>query len=462
MPSLMQKLTSAVLGGVLLTTCLLACDGSRRAGQVSAPFSKHRSQVKNIIVMIGDGMGYNHYQAASLFLCGEPGGQPYNAFPVRVGMSTFPADGGYDPAIFWEDFSASVEGATDSAAAATAMAIGSKTFRHAIGVDSRSRALRNVVEAAEESGRATGVITSVAFSHATPAAFVAHNSTRQNYETIARDMLDASGLEVLMGCGHPWYDNDGRRLATPSSYRYVGGKKTWEALQQGTLGNDCDGDGTSDPWSLIEDREAFRSLADGATPKRVLGIARVASTLQQKREQTADALDKAFAQPLISSVPTLAEMARGALNVLDNDPDGFFLMVEGGAIDWASHANQGGRMIEEQIAFDHAVGRVIEWVEAHSSWQDTLLIVTADHECGLLTGAGPADKWNPLVSRGVLQQPTMVWHSGGHTNELVPLFAKGAGAELLEGYYQPEVDPVRGRYVDNTAVGRLVMSLLGK
>lgn len=460
MPSMMQKFTSAVLGGFLLATCLLACDGPRQAGQVSVPPFKQRSQAKNIIVMIGDGMGYNHSQAASLFLYGEPGGQPYNAFPVQVGMSTFPEGGRYDPATFWEDFSASVDGATDSAAAATAMATGSKTYQHAIGVDTQRRALRNVVEAAEASGRATGVITSVPFSHATPAGFVTHNPSRKNYEEIARDMLEASGLEVLMGCGHPWYDDNGHKQKVPSSYRYVGGEKIWEALQQGTLGRDCDGDGKNDPWRLIQERQSFLNLAEGKTPKRVVGIAQVGQTLQQKRSDGGS--DTAFSQPFIQSVPTLAEMTRGALNVLDDDPDGFFLMIEGGAIDWASHANQAGRMIEEQVAFDRAVACVIEWVETHSSWQETLLIVTADHECGFLNGAGPVNRWNPLINHGVGQQPAMQWHSRGHTNSLVPLFAKGAGADLLKNYDQHEVDPIRGRYVDNTAIGQLVMSLLTK
>ena len=461
MSSLNKTFTTALFGILLLTACLPGCSNSDRvAGSVAS--AKKRVRAKNIIVMIGDGMGFNHYQAASLFLYGEPDGQPYTAFPVRIAMSTFPAGGQYDPKSFWGTFDAAGQGATDSAAAATAMATGNKTYRYAVGVDVKRQPLRNVVETAEAAGRAAGIITSVPFSHATPAGFGAHNPTRKNYEEIARDLLTASSLEVLMGAGHPWYDDNGQRREQPDSFSYIGGESTWDGLLQGTLGNDCDGDGKNDPWSLIEDREAFRRLADGATPKRVLGIARVAGTLQQKRQQPADASDKAFAQPLIDSVPTLAEMTRGALNVLDNDPDGFFLMVEGGAIDWASHANQSGRMIEEQIAFDHAVARVIEWVETHSSWQDTLLIVTADHECGFLTGAGPADQWNPLVGRGLLQQPVMVWHSGGHTNELVPLFAKGGGAELFKNYYQPEVDPVRGRYVDNVAVGQVIMSLLAQ
>lgn len=462
--SSISKKIAAAFGILLLAVSLAGCDNTERTTDSentgSAVPTEQHTRPKNIIVMIGDGMGFNHYRAASLFLYGEPDGQPYTGFPIRLAMSTFPAGGKYDPDSFWATFDAARQGSTDSAAAATALATGRKTYRYAVGVDVERHKLRNVVETAEASGRATGIITSVPFSHATPAGFGAHNPTRKNYEEIARDLLNASGLEVLMGAGHPWYDDDGRRRQEPASFTYIGGESTWDALLQGTLGNDCDGDGSNDPWTLVENRDAFRDLTEGPAPKRVLGIAPVARTLQQKRSQDADMPDTAFAQPLIPSVPTLAEMTRGALNVLDEDPDGFFLMIEGGAIDWASHANQAGRMIEEQIAFDRAVAKVIAWIENHSSWQDTLLIVTADHECGFLTGAGPADQWNPLVGRGMLQQPTMAWHSNGHTNSLVPLFAKGAGAESFQDYLMPRPDPLRGPYLDNTSVGKVVMTLL--
>lgn len=429
--------------------------------------AQEQEQTKNIILMIGDGMGFKHSRAASLYLSGQTELQPYHGFPFKAAMSTFAATGSYLPAHFWDHYAEAEQGATDSAAAATALATGSKTYRYAIGVDSQRLGLENIVELAESQGRATGVVTSVQFSHATPAAFVVHNPTRRNYEEIARDMVEKSGLEVLMGCGHPWYDDSGRRREKPASYRYVGGESTWQALQQGALGADADGDEQPDPWVLIEDRSAFEKLAAGKTPKRVLGIAQVARTLQQKRsavEETGarEGSDTAFATPFIESVPSLAEMTRAALNILDDDPDGFFLMVEGGAIDWASHANQTGRMLEEQIAFDQAVARVVTWVEQHSSWKETLLIITADHECGFLNGAGPAGQPNPLVSNGAMRQPALQWQADGHTNALVPLFAKGPGAEGFTAYFQPDPDPVHGPYLDNTAIGLHMKSLFAR
>ncbi len=91
-------------------------------------------------------------------------------------------------------------------------------------------------------------------------------------------------------------------------------------------------------------------------------------------------------------------MTKGALNVLDNDPDGFFLMVEGGAVDWANHANQLGRLIEEQNDFNNAVDEAIVWIKANGGFEKNLLIVTGDHECGYLTGA--KDSFSDVTNNG--------------------------------------------------------------
>ncbi|MEZ4485173.1 MAG: alkaline phosphatase, partial [Syntrophotaleaceae bacterium] len=189
----------------------------------------------------------------------------------------------------------------------------------------------------------------------------------------------------------------------------------------------------------------------------LLGIPQVERTLQQRRDGDPQAWP--YAVPLLKTVPTLTEMTRAALNVLDNDADGFLLMVEGGAVDWASHANQTGRMLEEQLDFDRTVAAVVHWVETCSNWDQTLLIVTADHETGYLTGPGSDPGWQPLVGNGRNRLPTMEWHHDNHTNSLVPLFAKGRGAEglfpLVKGH-----DPVRGPYVDNTALAEAVLAVM--
>ena len=239
----------------------------------------------------------------------------------------------------------------------------------------------------------------------------------------------------------------------------------------------ADGDGVADPWTLIQSRHAFQDLMTGSTPKRVIGVAKVASTLQQSRGGASGygseeiQAHAPYETPLTESVPTLEEMTRAALNVLDNDPDGFFLMVEGGAVDWASHANQLGRMIEEQVDFNKSVDAAVAWVSANSSWDETLVIVTGDHECGYLTGpdSGPdgaaADSgeepvWNPVVNNGQGVLPGAEWHSGSHTNSIIPFYARGAGASLFR-HCADECDPVRGRYIDNTDIALVMFSLFG-
>lgn len=420
---------------------------------------------KNIILMISDGCGYNHIEAANLFQHGTPGAQIYEQFPVKYGMSTYPINGiGYDPDSAWSHFDYVRRKATDSAASGTALATGVKTYNGAIGVDSSKHKIMNIIEHAEKLGKATGVVTTVVFCHATPASFVAHNEKRSNYTEIARELILESHVEVIMGAGHPYYDENGLQRSD-TSYRYVGGKDVWTTLLSSQAGNDADGDSIADPWRLIQNRIEFQQLMEGATPKRVIGIPKVAKTLQQERSGDSNA--DAFVVPFIETLPTLEEMTRAALNILDNDPDGFFVMIEGGAIDWASHDNQFGRMIEEEIDFNHAVAAVVQWVETSSDWDETLVIVTADHETGYFTGPNSGKKdngksvWNPLTNRGKGIMPGMQWNSDGHTNSLVPFFAKGAGNEIFH-QFADQTDSVRGRYLDNAELGQALLLLFEK
>ena len=435
----------------LLITALI-CTGSVASAAITEP-------TKNVIIMISDGMGYNHSEAASLYASGRKNSQVYADFPVRLAMRTHAAGDSYDGELIWSRFPEALKGATDSAAAATAMASGQKTYRGTIGMvpgeDGTLHPVENLVERAEKLGKASGVVTSVPFSHATPAAFTVHDESRKNGSTIASLMLRDSAVDLIMGCGHPFFDGDGRQLNAARTFKSVGDEDTWAALQAGTLGGDADGDGQADPWTLIERRPDFQKLAVGATPQRLLGIPQVAKTLQQGRSGEPHA--RPYAVPLLKTVPTLTEMSRAALNVLDNDPDGFFLMIEGGAVDWASHDNQSGRMLEEQLDFDRTVAAVVRWVETNSNWKETLLIVTSDHETGYLTGPGSDPDWQPLVNRGRNQLPGMEWHHDYHTNSLIPLYAKGRGSERLLRMVQGH-DPMRCAYVDNTAVAKAVFA----
>lgn len=428
---------------------------------------------KNIFLLISDGCGYNHIFATDYYETGRIGDQVYEKFPVQYAMSTFqardsngnnpgPVEGAYAPDCAWNDFNYVNLKPTDSAASATAFATGMKTYNGAICMDAYQHLQENIVQLAEKKGKATGVVTSVEWSHATPAAMVAHNVTRNNYEEIAREMIYNSGLDVIMGCGHPWYGHDAQPLEQPNTYKYIGGESTWNDLKAGKAGNDADGDGIFDAWTLIEDSLDFVRFSNGDTPKRLVGIPKVYQTLQSSRSGATSGNDNTsapYTDKLNAGLPTLAQMTEAAINVLDNDQDGFFLMVEGGAIDWASHANSTARTIEEEIDFNDMVESVVRWVNENSNWSETLVIVTGDHECGYLTGPDSDPTWEPVLNSGAGNLPGTEWHSGDHTNALIPLYANGAGSEFFK-LYADQVDSVRGSFVDNAEVGQLMISLM--
>ena len=249
------------------------------------------------------------------------------------------------------------------------------------------------------------------------------------------------------------------------------------------------GDGLNG-FTWIEAKEDFEALAAGrTTPDRVIGVARANATLQASREGL-DEADTPSGMAYNTAVPDLATMTLGALNILSENENGFFLMSEGGAVDWMGHANNMPRFIEEQIDFNRAVEAVIDWVETHSSWDETLLIVTSDHECGGIWGEGtwtnseggpvaadrsdaallsarfhPSDdEFNAFLAvqdRGAGAMPGHQFASRNHTNELVPLWAIGAGAERFAAFSRTDVRAGAlwgeaygwsGDFVDNTAV----------
>jgi alkaline phosphatase len=188
----------------------------------------------------------------------------------------------------------------------------------------------------------------------------------------------------------------------------------------------------------------------------------VLTTLQQARSAGNPKNDLPYVTPFTESVPTLAEMTTGALNVLGRNPRGFVVMIEGGAIDWASHANQSGRLIEETVAFNRAIEAAVNWITRNGGWKDTLLVVTADHETGYLTGPqadAAQPTWSAVANNGQGALPGMGWNSGGHTNSLVPFYAmgQGSGGFLTRATHR---DLLRGAYLDNTDLPRVIRTLL--
>jgi alkaline phosphatase len=305
-------------------------------------------------------------------------------------------------------------------------------------------------------------VTSVNFNHATNAAFVVKNHYRKNYGEKARQMA-YSDVDVIMGAGHPFYDDNGDPR-TPDYYGWYKNQgpympdispqsDVYDKVVAGLKGR-----------TFVDAKADFEDLADGngvfkggAMPTRVFGLARVSDTLQYDRNKPdGDASNDWMVGgwAYVPNVPTLETMTKGALGVLGQDEDGFFLMVEGGAIDWAGHGNWMTRMLEENIDFDAAVAAVIEWIEDDSNgsnWDNTLLIVTADHETGHLQPPAPGDTGNDIILNECWGVGCAGW--GNHTNSLVPIYAQGPTAEVLRAKYD-------GDYRDNSDIFKIMIKAL--
>jgi len=489
-----------------------------------------KKRPKNVIIMISDGIGFNGWLAADYFE-GKAGQQPYQVMrpdgtrPVMLGMAhsslnlvdengallpsgSEPAlavgavEQFYDPRTRWQRFENTFAGDfsdeagsyttyTDSAAAGTALMTGRKTANGRINMDwSASQRFDTIAEIAMARGRSAGAVSSVMAAHATPAAVIAHNVSRNNYAEIFNEMV-GSDLDVIMGGGHPLYDSSGNSAnpAEERDYRYVGGSETLGAMTSKAGLNG---------FRFIDAKTDFEALAAGENlPERVIGIARTNSTLQAARTAL-DESENPSGMAFNPVVPDLATMSRGALNVLSQDEDGFFVMIEGGAVDWMGHANDMPRYIEEQMDFNRAVEEVIAWVETNSSWDETLLIITSDHECGGIWGeatwtnsaGGPVaqertpealaearfdpakDTFNAFLAvqdRGKGNLPGYQFASPNHTNELVPLWAIGNGSELFAQFTRSDIragalwgEPYGwdGDFVDNTRVFTVMEAVL--
>lgn len=479
-------------------TLLAAC---ATAGAIACT-PAHAAQ--NVFIMISDGASFGAWDMGGLAQTGSATGASYfGADFSKYLMTTYPLNtantptGGhtqtvnYDPAKAWDStanagsrgnyankfdaFDYLKQNYTDSAAAGTALSAGVKTYNNAINWDNDpvgvGAPLISTPEVAKQNGMAVGTISSVQWSHATPAAFSnANNISRNDYLGIANQMLNEDVMDVVMGAGNPWYDDNGQVKAS-ANYTYVGGETTWNQLTSGTH---------TGGWTLAQTKEEFEDLADGdgvykgaALPDRLVGTPQVGSTLQQGRSGYASD-DAVYEDPLNQEVPDLATMTKAAINLLDaksqsTGDNGFFLQIEGGAVDWAAHANQASRIVEEQIDFNKAVDAVIAWIEGNGGWEENLLVITTDHGNAMPLGADANSIFMDRIAMDDLLNPngpSITWFSNNHTNELVPVFVRGAGSEifdtLIDGndpnfatYYADwAAAGFDGNYIDNTDIAK--------
>ena len=347
----MKKLFNLFILG-LLGVSLISCYPGKKAT------SDKNREVKNVILMIGDGMGLPDVYAAMTV-----SDHPLNIERcTSTGLQTTFSSNNY---------------ITDSAAAGTAIATGSKTKNGVIGMDSLGVRVRSILEIAKEHGLAAGLVSTSSVTHATPASFVAHQSSRGSYEDIAMDFL-SSGIDVFIGGGYDHFAKRKDKINLIDSLKFKGYEvdTTLSLILKSTSG------------------KLAGFTAPGQNPYRLKGRGDMLPASSGK-----------------------------AIEILNKNKKGFFLMIEGSQIDWAAHANVADTVVDETLDFDKAVGVALDFAEKD---KHTLVIITADHETGGVTITG-GDQKNHKVK--------LNFSTKDHTAVMVPAYAFGRGSESFNGIY---------------------------
>nr|WP_128721510.1 MULTISPECIES: alkaline phosphatase [Mesobacillus] len=363
---------------------------------------KNRAEIKNVIFLVGDGMGVT-YTSAYRYLKDNPKtpeAERTELDKYLVGnQMTYPEDPN--------------QNVTDSASAATAMSAGIKTYNNAIAVDNDGTEVKTVLEAAKENGKATGLVATSEITHATPASFGAHDESRKNMNAIADDYYDelVNGdhkIDVMLGGGLSNFVRNDRNLV--------------EEFQK-------------DGFSYVDNKEDM--LKD--TNDQVLGLFAKGGMdkMIDRKEET----------------PSLEEMTNSAIKRLNKDKDGFFLMVEGSQIDWAGHDNDIVAAMSEMEDFEKAYKAAIEFAKKD---KHTLVVATADHSTGGYSiGANGIYNWFGAPIKAAERTPDF----------MAAEIAKGADVEAtLKKYIDfpsvglpelttEEIESVKAAATTNKAVG---------
>lgn len=307
---------------------------------------------------------------------------------------------------------------TDSASSATSLTAGIKTYNNAINVDHQGRQVPTIAHQLQREGWAIGVVTSVPISHATPAAAYAHNVTRNDFQDLTRDLVGLPsaahrgeplpGVDVLLGAG--WGEVlqadaaqgvnfvPGNRYLTDDDRRAVdrahGGRYVVAERTEGRPGREVLSE------AVAAAREAgARLLGFFGAPLGFRGGSHLPFQTADGNYDPVPGLSRRaeqYSPADLNENPTLAELTAAALDVLADHPRGFWLMVEAGDVDWANHDNNIDNSIGAVRSGDEAFRTIVDWVERRDAWDDTALIVTADHGHYLVLTrpealAGPAE-----------------------------------------------------------------------
>jgi len=352
---------SAVVGA-LLTAALpfsALAEGARETG-APAPMAKATTKAKYVFVFIGDGMSMTQINSAEAF---KHAIASKEVAIKKMGFTQFPVTGmqtTYDASSL----------ITDSASSATAIASGNKTLSGVINMDvSKTKSFKLISEYARDAGMKVGVVSNVSLDHATPAAFYAKVPSRGNMYDIAVQ-LGKSGFDYFGGGG--FAQPMGKNKDLPSVIDL--------AKAQG--------------YTYINSAAAFNALKPG-----VGKVIAVNAVLQDSYAMPYD-LDRQAGDL------SLADYTRKGIELLSDDPDGFFMMVESGKIDWACHANDAASAIGDTLAFDVAIAEAVAFAAKHPA--ETLIIVTGDHETGGMTMGFAGTKYSTFFDKVGLQKMSYV------------------------------------------------------
>jgi len=352
----------------------------RAAKEALYPLFPPNSQVENIIFLIGDGMGLTQIASARIKNYGGDGKLNIERMPVTGLINTHSAK----------------ELITDSGAAGTALATGYKTNNGMISVSPDGKKLLTILEACRDRGMSTGLVVTSTITHATPAVFASHVISRNDEATIASKLLE-NKVNVLLGGGKMFF--------LPESESGSGRQDERALLEEAKkIG-----------YSFIQTRKELKE----ARGNYLLGLFQLEHLTTNSPE------------------PSLAEMTEKAIELLSKNRKGFFLMVEGSQIDWACHDNDSGNTIRQTLLFDEGVKVTLDFALENKR---TLVVVTADHECGGM-GINAGSMGGNSLSIG--------WTTEGHTGVPVPVYAFGPQAERFMGLH------------DNTEVPRFFAQQLG-
>ena len=339
---------------VLLSLPIISCSTMKSSNQ-SKP-----TKIKNVIVMIGDGMGPQQLGLLDSYV-------RYSSNPV-IKKSAFErlGDEGVIGISRTEPYDALV---VDSAGSASQFASGQMSRPEMIGADYEGNATKTMLEIAQDQNKAVGLITDTRMTHATPAAYAGHQQHRKYENEIAEQILDHD-VEVLLAGGiRHWIpesasdkESEAHKMLTEltnGNIRIKSKRKDEKNLLDRAK---------SQGYDVSHDKDSLLA----SESNKILGLFSYSAMLDGiSYSNTKDDPDRVQ--------PSLKEMTEKALSVLEQDEEGFFLMVEAGLIDWAAHDNDAGTVLHEMLKFSETINHVMDWMEGRD---DTLLIVSADHETG--------------------------------------------------------------------------------